>query len=624
MKTKINMLLLPFLTVTTIFSFSTYANDVCESVFPIQTVPAKTELKDAETLLKELKGKRIDNTKKKLLSINESTYFEIRKTIDISRQGDELDLGMFIFENDYTSSDIASRLIKAAKRGVKINVTVDYVMGLKFKKWYQFLAQQNENIKIGLFNPPQKEGLELLQNRFNVSNPQSFFDGLAMQNKNLIFQSIHGSKLEMVLGLVQKFKAAQNAKTTDAQPAQNSAELNPMEMLAQLSEAQKYLSETGIEIHDMQNLIKTITEFTMRLHHKLIVLKSPSGKLKYIVAGRNISDEYLLSLVLYNKANGKMVESSQKNPLLANRSYPFIDTAVVVETLENSPEANSITDYLNRINNTADIERISAQNGDGSMTLTESETAEFTKLMQDNSAQLEANLGQMKRKSRHPLARIRLHHGQSDIYLENAPREGRIEIHEAWRKLLSEGSFAEAHIFSAYLYPTAEDRLSMEAFLNNNPKASLNLYTNSPKTTDMNIVNFTFYVNQGEWFVSMKEKFGDRFQVLELIREPGEGSLHMKQMVLVGNNGQKSIIINGSAHEDSRSVLYDANAASASVVENSKAQRVLKAYGSTGPLAVNWFAVTKEYIDEMVKYAKEKFGSRLEVVHKAGPIDDEM
>lgn len=614
MKTKMQIIAIPFIAVTTLFSFTVYGNQTCEAVLA-DTVSQQKELKTPEKLFSEIKGKRISETKKKLLPVNESSFFELTKMIDSARNGDELHLGMFIFENDFTSSDIAQRLINAGKRGAKINITVDYVMGFKFKKWYQFLSTQSENISTALFNPPQKEGLALLKERFNVQDPKAFFDGVAFQDKNQIFKSIHGSKIEMLLGMIQKFKSEKSNEQDEV--------LNPTVLVEQLTEAQKFLAQVGIEAKDFQNLIKTLTEYTMRLHHKVVLLKKANGKVKYIVAGRNISDEYLLSLGLFKQKNGKMVPASEKNPLLANRSYPFIDTSVVVETLKSSPDAAAIVDYFNRIRNTSDVEILIAKNENNG--LTETDISQFLTDMQAKATELNSQFAQMKKNSRHPLARIRLHiEGQSDIYLENAPREGRTEIHEAWRMILSEGSFKEAHIFSAYFYPTVEDQLSMDTFLKNNPHATLTLYTNAPQTTDMNIVNFTFYVNQKDWFTDMKEKYSDRFQVLELIRERGEGSLHMKQIVLVGQDGQMSMVSNGSAHEDTRSVSLDANAASISLVQNSTAQRILKAYGPLGPLAINWFVVSSDYIDKMIQYAKEKFGSKLDIVHEAGPVDDQM
>jgi len=98
-----------------------------------------------------------------VLTRNEDAFKAKLQLIDRAGQNDTLDLSYYIFEDDEASSLMVSRLIKAAQRGAKIRVIVDYWTNFKHHYFYQLIqrrANDNQNgggIEFSYYNVPPEE-----------------------------------------------------------------------------------------------------------------------------------------------------------------------------------------------------------------------------------------------------------------------------------------------------------------------------------------------------------------------------------------------------------------------------------------------------------------------------------
>lgn len=453
----------------------------------------------------------------------ESGFFKKIEIVRRAKSGDELNLMYFIYDQDFTSSFLSKELIYASKRGAKVKLLVDYFMGQNSKQTLQYL-QSFKNIDVKLFRPPSDKFHQYLKKELGIQKPKVFTLGLAKQNIELIQQAILSSpELSQKLAYLQQ--ASQNNQ------------VSYQAIMMALHEMSEY-----------QELPLYLEEYSQRLHHKWLSLKSDS--LEFIVGGRNISDEYHIGLEELSKKNGG---------LLRNRNYPFIDTEVSARTL--NPAA--ISQYMNRVDYLWDNSK---------MTTSIQPLEKSSSVYKSITNKINYRVSKLNRRIADLESRVSS--GRSDIqlkklnsyYSENAPHMEYVSTFEStqrgpslnkkdinltWKRLISnaEPSDGPIQIISAYFYLYPDLLKTLDQALSRN--IPVEIYTNSMQTTDLSMINIGAYKELETW----KNQFSnpELLKIYELQVPAGKGSLHSK-IIKIGPH-----IGIGSANSDPRSFLFDTN-----------------------------------------------------------------
>jgi len=110
---------------------------------------------DTRPLLQENIG-QIDNlaiASGTVITDNQQSFDAKLALIDQAKES--IDLVYFIFSDDYSSSVLATRLIAASKRGVKIRVLVDYVTNYSRLDWFSMLeSESGDNLTVRFYGRP--------------------------------------------------------------------------------------------------------------------------------------------------------------------------------------------------------------------------------------------------------------------------------------------------------------------------------------------------------------------------------------------------------------------------------------------------------------------------------------
>lgn len=427
----------------------------------------------------------------------ESGFFKKIDLIERAVEGSTIELAYFIFESDYSSSFLASKMIEASQRGVKVNILIDYFMAQSHLEFLTYL-NSHKGIEIKLFRPASPDFVKYLESELQMKDSMSFLTGLAKQDIELI------KKGAMSSHLLQEILASEKI------PAEN--------------------------IFTIKKMSKYIDEYLNRLHHKSLSAMTDKG-IEFIVGGRNISDEYHIGL-----PELKMKDKG----LLNGRSYPFIDAEVsgIVESLY---ETKSFLDSFKRLWSGAPhlysnlpskaLSSLSLEKAKGEL---DHKVAVFKS--QQNRLRKRAQSGFLQMAGELPAK-----------YAENLYSGGKKteEIITVWRELIEKAvpEQGAVRIISAYLYLYPEIMKSMKVALDKG--VSVELYTNSFTSTDLAMVNLASYKKMEQWLDFFEHN--PKLKIFELNLAKGEGSLHAK-IIQVGD-----VIGVGSANLDPRSFTGDTN-----------------------------------------------------------------
>lgn len=269
-------------------------------------------------------------TSSEVLTKNEDGLAAKLGVIDGAKAGDTLDISYYIFSDDESSALFATRLVEAAKRGVKIRVIVDYLTN--FTRYHYFKAIQDaaggpEKIQFKFYNKPNANILEdvkflvtpcpteksisdcTAERRANVNSAQSqadaklFLSGLYSKNGGALQAS-----LGKVIAQFQKEQASSPPASAEDKAkalgglkllfdAKVKGDVSAMlivllagEKLAPLHKVWAALIPQAADEHarDWQHL----TDFT---HQKITLRTSRDGSAEVVVGGRNVENSYHLS-----------------------------------------------------------------------------------------------------------------------------------------------------------------------------------------------------------------------------------------------------------------------------------------------------------------------------------------
>lgn len=490
-------------------------------------------------------------------SSGESGFLKKLEIIENAEPGSVISLKYFILENDFSSSYLIKKLHEVSvKKNIKVRILVDYVMSERGQSFLETLVKEY-GFEVKRFRPETLEFRDFVTNKLQVQNSEDFFKGLKFQDQALIFSSLKTSPViqQMLIqsvGIVKLYKTVQSGKDLD---------LNMLMIL--MNEASKLDPAIGAEFK------YHLVEFTKRMHHKLM-FNSQSA----IIGGRNISDEYHLSL---------------GNPFLKNRNYPFFDAEASFDlapkdiaalevayskmwesSLSISVKPASTVDHA-KIDYAKEIENL------------ESRASEFAKTLNEISKMTKGG---------------RIDLGSRTIkYIENGPESSLStkQITKAWVDQI-QNSTGDVEIISAYFFFTPELYQVVKKAVKQGRKVIVR--TNSFTSTDMNIVNINAYQEYPKW----KADLGDNFKLFELLKGPKEGSLHAKIMETFG------LISIGSANSDTRTHLHDTN--NMVVIDVTSHPEIAKSffdqYRNGGYHKLSWEELTVEKANYILQEAIKK------------------
>lgn len=233
----------------------------------------------------------------KILISNESGFVKKIEIIESATPGSRLDLAYFIFEDDYTSSYMAQKLIEKAKQGVQIRILVDYFMSEKLTDFFGHLASQ-PNIEVRRFRPPTPKFIEFLKQDLDMASTDLFFRGINLYNPKLLLQAIQNSKLSH---LVQSAHELLESASVNASTDSDALKTNLILAMMLDPKQSKLAKKRTLLFH------RHLGTYLRRMHHK-ILLHTNGTHVEFVVDGRNVSDEYNLS---------------SGHPLLKGRNYPI-------------------------------------------------------------------------------------------------------------------------------------------------------------------------------------------------------------------------------------------------------------------------------------------------------------
>lgn len=452
----------------------------------------------------------------------ESGFMEKVRMIENAKRGDRLDLAYFIYESDYSSAYLTRKAIEKAREGVRFRLIADYFMADKFMDLFRFI-QAHENMEVYLFRPPSPEFVKFLKVDLQMADTDLFFQGLVTFNKDKILQAVASSPIlgpNLLTGKGLLGQYLQQKKSGEAISPEVAAQVAQEVSALLLSDLRNHL-----DLRTLRTFRSHLVEFTRRLHHKIMISGSEDA-VTFISGGRNISDEYDLSL---------------GHPFLKERNYPFFDLEISGQL--RGADARALRNTFDRLlarpgllRNVSEMAPMSKQELDA-----------YEEALYAKAKQFEEQLPALV-----PAARAGAQSLKNPLevtYTENSP-----SAHPSQKRIVGslETIFKNAQheitIISAYAHLTDQMfELAREAVKRG---VKIKLYTNSFRSTDMNIVNVASYKKFARW----SKELGDAFSLYELQLGAREGSLHAKAIV-----ADDKIVGIGSANFDPRSDRLDSN-----------------------------------------------------------------
>jgi len=462
--------------------------------------------------------------------VGDSGFLKKISMIENAQQGTTISMAYFIFEDDFSSSYLAQKMMEAASRGVEIHLIVDYFMSEKYIPWLQFLST-NPQIKIKRFRPPTKDFKNYLSDELKMAKSDAFIQGLMSQNGEMLLLGMMSSPT------IKPLVESQATLLAELQKLRAGGKISPAELNSlKFSVLQSVMTnptalETVTSLTKMRSFLKT---FLRRMHHKITIAHTNNGK-EFIVGGRNISDEYHISAD----------ELKHPSNLLKGRSYPFFDCEVSGLFSAND-QAEDFEDTFKTLWNSTLAQLLDKTK------LTPEVLKEMQKNMSTKAATYTDNIARME--ARGGLGELDINDKLVAQYVENSylSKLNGKEITLAWKYLI-ENATSKVQIVSAYLYlyPELIDSLKVAVA----KKVQVDIYTNSATTTDLSIVNVGAYSKMADWINEIvKDQEPGLLNFYELGLFKGEGSLHAK----IINVDDKFVGI-GSANTDPRSHLFDTN-----------------------------------------------------------------
>ncbi|MBY0555503.1 phosphatidylserine/phosphatidylglycerophosphate/cardiolipin synthase family protein [bacterium] len=519
-------------------------------------------LANAQTVLNSLPSTLQTHAKQVSIHLNgESGFIKKLDLIKRAKPSTTIQLAYFIFESDYTASALAKALVEKAQSGNKVQLLVDYYMSESYMAWLANMAS-NPNFEVKRFRPPSPQFLAFLKNDLQIADPESFVKALMKGDKNLILQAAMTSPI-----LAKHAAELQVAMSSSSEASVANVAL----LLAQFKDLEPSMA-VKFRFY--------MTDFTKRLHHKLLIAETDKGT-EFMVGGRNISDEY---------------HASVGHEFLKGRNYPFFDSEVS-GTMDAKASAELKNSFAKLWMSTVLTDKVVG-----------AFSAEENSKMLNNTEKFNAQLESYKATA----IKGSLPIGDYDmIYTENSPSSVSLtkEISRSWIKLI-EKSEKQIDIVSAYFFLTDDMLKALKKAAARNVK--INIKTNSFSSTDMNIVNIAAYKHFARW----TSEVGPNLSIAELQKGKGEGSLHAK----IINVDNKYVGI-GSANTDPRTHLHDTN--NLVVLDLSKntaiAKKIFDAYLSpVGLLKLKWAPVT----EPMAKMIYEKAISEKKGLREALELSD--
>ena len=454
----------------------------------------------------------------------ESGFFEKIRLVRNAKKDSDINMAYFILDEDYSSSYLIRELTDASKRGVRVNLLVDYFMSENHQKMLRYL-QSHKNINVKRFRPPTKRFVKYLEHDLGLTRSDLFLKGIVTQNADDIMNGIRSSKKlkYLISNLEQSFSKLKML---------NKNESDQMKIFYIYN---KILNGEGKEgLSDLKRMKRFLQNFTRRMHHKYLSVETARGR-EVMVGGRNLSDEYHIGREEIDIVGG----------LLKDRKYPFIDSEVSGVFI-NTEQNRNIDSTFNRLwSSYSELYEIPLAN------LFVSDKIKIAQKIETKSTKFESSLMRLKTRAKQGVVKGRNEQEIPVKYFENQFLKdlSKKEITTTYTHLIKNAK-QEVVIISAYtfLYPELLEAIKVSI----SKGIVVKIYTNSFETTDLNVVNLAAYKNFADW-LKVVEGPG-KLEIYELMLEKGKGSLHGK-MIFV----DKTSIGIGSANFDPRTHRLDTN-----------------------------------------------------------------
>jgi phosphatidylserine/phosphatidylglycerophosphate/cardiolipin synthase-like enzyme len=450
----------------------------------------------------------------------------------IAKAESNLDLSYFIIDNDHSSSLLLQKILdkvaqsRSENKKLQVRILVDYFMSEKQLPTLRLLAA-NPEITVKRYGKPSAEWKKAMTD-LGINGPL-FVSSLMAQNGAGIKESIKDAKL------------GPDAEVLNDIP--NGEKKNPFQwvssVVAKVDTVKAKIDATTTKGKLFVVFAAGLVDFLHRTHHKLLLVDGNC----FQMGGRNLSDEY------HADVSDVLIQGNDK---IEKRPYAFNDLDIKTclaqkvaygsspmtasfEALWNSPRNVNVTqtkDFYTEAESKATItsvEELAAK----------AQEAEFLLGKDKLATEIKAD-------------------ATTAVYVENK------EITEFYIRALDslekgdEAVFANAYFFQdiKWLRSEAEPlkRLYRAFIRAGKAGAKVKVFTNSIKTTDLNIVNAFAYPEY--------RKLAEAgVQLIELSDKQGpaqlRSSLHMKGGYYLNKNGLKVIV--GSYNLDPRSHARDTN-----------------------------------------------------------------
>lgn len=450
----------------------------------------------------------------------------------IEKAQKNIDLCYFIIDSDYTTSLFMQKLLdkvnsaRSANQPIQVRILVDYFMSEKQLPLLRLL-DNHEDINVLRYGAPTEAWKSALKD-LNIDGPL-FISSLMAQDGAGLKESVKNAKLKIDFASLAELAAK---KAT-----------NPLEWAARVAARIHEIRGAQTSNNEKNQIVAFydgLIEFLHRTHHKLLLIDGQH----YQMGGRNLSDEYHAELT------DVLIQGNDRIP---KRTYAFNDLDVVSSLVSapsylDSPLTKSF-EILWKANR-----NVSLQNPE----------KDYTAAELDKKVSTLSDIAEKAKEAQHLLTAPKnvLEFSSSNpseaAYIENK------EITEFYIRALDslekndEAVFVNAYFFLDDLWLSREGealkRLYRSFISAAERGAKVRVYTNSIKTTDLNVVNAFAYPNY-------RKLVDAGIQLYELSDKQGRqqlrSSLHMKGGYYLNKNGLKVII--GSYNLDPRSHARDSN-----------------------------------------------------------------
>lgn len=481
-----------------------------------------------------------------------------------------IDLSYFIIDSDYSSSLLAEKLLdkiqiaRDKKEKLQIRILVDYFMSekqlpflrlLDSVKYRDAVTGLEQSITVKRYGAPTQEWKNNMA-RLKINGPL-FVSSLMAQS---------GS------GLKEALKDADFGVSLDSLDFNTAPQANTLQWATEVvGKIQSLINDAKVTRKEVPLFIKGLVTFLHRTHHKLLLI---DGKC-YQMGGRNLSDEYHApledALITGDAARG-----------IEKRPYAFNDLDVASCLDPSTPYARSPL--------TKSFERLWADGRNTDLSTT------YTAAEKDPTTLDVAAIGKKAKEAEHLLAvsapsvEVKNSQRSTAAYVENKNiTETYIQILQA----LEEGDeavFVNAYFFVDPIWLSADTQALKRlynALLSAAKKAKVSIYTNSIKTTDLNIVNAFSYAGYQKLLES-------GLKLYELADKQGpenkRSSLHMKGGYYTTKKGLKIIV--GSYNLDPRSHARDTNNALILWIPQEQASATRTSFDAAIN-SLNWLEIVK-------------------------------